>query len=86
MKTNKQTSSNKPIYEIRISDGESDYMREELDYFLESNELIFVAGHKRYNFPTNLAVNFNFFDNWESVEKCLNRQGYKHIQPIYILV
>ena len=84
MKTNKQTSSNNPIYEIRISNGDSDYMREELDYFLESNELIFVAGHKRYNFPTNLKVDFDSFDNWESVEKHLEKQGYKHIHSVYM--
>ena len=84
MKTNKQTSSNNPIYEIRISNGDSYFLREELDYFLESNELIFVAGHKRYNFPTNLKVDFDSFDNWESVEKHLEKQGYKHIHSVYM--
>ena len=84
MKTNKQTSSNNPIYEIRISNGDSYFVREELDYFLESNELIFVASHKRYSFPTNLTLDLDSFDNWESVEKYLSKQGYKHIQPVYM--
>ena len=84
MKTNKQTSSNKPIYEIRISNGDSYFLREELDYFLESNELIFIARHKRYNFPTNLKVDFDSFDNWESVERYLSKQGYKHINNVYM--
>lgn len=84
MKTNKQTSSNKLIYELRISNGDSYFLREELDYFLESNELIFVAGHKRYSFPTNQDINFNSFDNWESAEKYLSKQGYKHISSVYM--
>lgn len=84
MKTNKQTSSNKTIYEIRISNGDSYFLREELDYFLESNELIFVASHKNYKFPTNLEIDFSNFDSWEEIEKQLKKDGYKHIQPIYM--
>ena len=84
MKTNKQTSSNNPIYEIRISNGDSYFLREELDYFLESNELIFVAGHKRYNFPTNLDLDLDSFGSWYDVEKHLNKQGYKHISSVYM--
>lgn len=75
----------KPTYKLSVEDGESDYMRDELDYFLEQHELTFVASHKRYRFPTNLAINFNSFEDWESIEKYLKKEGYKHIQPVYML-
>lgn len=75
----------KPTYKLSTKYGESDFLRVKLYYFLESNELIFVAGHKRYSFPTNLDIDFNSFDNWESIEKYLSKQGCKHIQPVYML-
>lgn len=75
----------KPIYKLSTKYGESDYMRQELDWFLERHELIFVAGHKRYSFPTNLDFDFNSFGNWEDIEKYLKRYRGKHIQPVYML-
>lgn len=82
----------RPVYKLSVKDGESDYLCDNLSwfcddlcYFLERHGLTFIASHKRYNFPTNLKVDFDSFDSWEDIEKYLKKEGYKHIQPVYML-
>lgn len=82
----------KPVYKLSVKDGESDYLCDNLSwfcddlcYFLERHGLTFIASHKRYSFPTNLDIDFNSFEDWEDIEKYLKKEGYKHIQPVYML-